>query len=139
MSPHPRRGTTIIEFVVAFSLLGSLILLVAPSVIRIGRLHQITRHERIAMDEVSNQLDRLTQLPPIQIRQQLDSLIASDFAATGLPNPRLSGTLQDSEDGYRLALEISWDSPGRSVTPLKMATWIYPASTIKSQREHPAP
>lgn len=136
---HPRRGTSIIEFVVACSLLGSLMLFVVPSAIRIGRLQRVIRQERIAMDEVTNQLDRLAQLPLSQIKQELDSLAPSEFAEGGLPNPNLSGTLRDSEEGYRLALEISWDSPGRSVAPLTMATWVYPASTTELHVEGPAP
>ena len=139
MSFHPRRGTTIIEFVVACSLLGTLMLFVVPSAIRIGRLQRVIRHDRIAMDEVTNQLDRLAQLPPSQIEKEVATLTPSEFAAAGLPNPTLTGTLQESEDGYRLALAISWNSPGRSVAPLTMATWIYPTSTTESLVEDPAP
>ena len=134
-----RRGTSLIEFVVACSLLGSLMLFVVPSAIRIGQLQRVIRHDRIAMDEVANQLDRLAQLPPIQIKQELEGLAASEFAEAGLPNPTLSGTLRESQEGYRLALEISWDSPGRSVAPLTMATWVYPASNTESDAEDPAP
>ena len=134
-----RLGTTIAEFVVACALLGSLMLFVVPSAIRIGRLQQALRHERIAMDEVTNQLDRLTQLPVDQLKQQVDNLTPSEFALSGLPNPGLSGTLRNSEGGYRLALEISWDSPGRRAAPLSMATWIYPAATTEPGEEDPAP
>ena len=91
------------------------------------------------MDEVTNQLDRLAQLPLSEIKQELDSLAPSEFAKAGLPNPSLSGTLRDSEEGYRLALGISWDSPGRSVAPLTMATWVYPASTMEPLEEDAAP
>jgi len=135
ISPHSRRGATITEFVVACALLGSLIVLVVPSAVRIRRLQHSIRHDRIAMDEVTNQLDRLTQLPLDQLRQEVDDLTPSEFAVSGLPNPTLTGSLQDSEDGYRLLLEISWDSPGRRMAPLKMATWVYPDST----KEGPAP
>lgn len=135
---HPRRGTTIIEFVVACSLLGSLMLFVVPSAIRIGRLQGMIRQDRIAMDEVTNQLDRLSQLPLSQIKQEVDRLTPSEFAVSGLPNPTLSGALQDSEQGYRLALEISWDSPGRRVAPLTIATWLYSASPTESPGEEPA-
>jgi hypothetical protein len=139
ISSHSRRGTTIIEFVGACSLLGSFMLFVVPSAIRIGRVQQMIRHDRIAMDEVTNQLDRLAQLPLSQFKREIAELTPSEFAATGLPNPRLTGTLQESEEGYRLALEISWDSPGRSVAPLSMATWLFPTSTTESLEEEPAP
>lgn len=134
-----RRGTSLIEFVVACSLLGSLMLFVVPSAIRIGQLQRVVRQDRIAMDEVTNQLDRLAQLPLSQIKQEMARLAPSEFAEAGLPNPTLNGTLRDSEEGYRLALEISWDSPGRSVAPLTMATWVYPASIPETLTEKPEP
>ena len=135
MFSHPRRGTTIIEFVVACSLLGSLMLFVVPSAIRIERLQRVIRQDRIAMDEITNQLERLAQLPLGQLKEEVDSLTPSEFAATGLSNPRLSGTLLDSQDGYRLAVEISWDSPGRREAPVSMATWLYPGAATDSLRE----
>ena len=114
-------------------------LFVVPTAIRNGRLQQTIRHDRIAMDEVTNQLDRLAQLPLKQIKQEIAKLTPSGFAVAGLPNPRLSGTLQETQEGYRIALEISWNSPGRSVAPLTMATWVYPISTAESLGEEPAP
>jgi hypothetical protein len=120
-------------------LLGSLMLFVVPSAIRIGRLQRAVRQDRIAMDEITNHLDHLAQLPPTQIKAELDRLAPSEFAKAGLPNPTLRGTLSDSEDGYRLALEILWDSPGRNTAPLTMATWVYPTSTAESLVEGAAP
>ena len=137
-SRRSRRGTTIIEFVVACSLLGSLILFVVPSAIRIGRLQRVIRQDRIAMDEVTNHLERLAKLPVSQIKQEVAGLTPSEFAVAGLPNPRIAGTVQDAEEGYRLALEISWNNPGRSVAPLTMATWLYPSSTTASPGKEPA-
>jgi hypothetical protein len=135
VSLRPRRGATIIEFVVACSLLGSLMLLVVPSAIRITRVQRMMRHHRIAMDEITNQLDRLGQLPIDQIEEQLITLTPSEFALAGLPNPSLSGSLHESAEGYRLAIQISWDSPGQNVAPLTMATWLFPTPTTESLDE----
>ena len=136
---HRRPGTTLTEFVVACTLLGSLMLYIVPSAIRNGRMQQVIRHDRIAMDEITNQLDRLTRLPWNRIKQEVARLTPSEFAVAGLPNPTLSGTFRDSEEGYRLALEISWNSTGRSVAPLTMATWIYPPPATESLGEEPQP
>jgi type II secretory pathway pseudopilin PulG len=132
------RGTTIIEIVVACTVLGSLMLFIGPATVRHGRLQRLLRQERIAMDEISNQLDRLTRLRLDQIQQELAKLAPSEFARTGLPNPRLSGTLQGSEEGYRLALEISWNTPGRYVVPLTIATWVYPSLIAETPEEERA-
>ena len=138
-SSHRRRGTTITEFVVACTLLSSLMLLLVPSAIRIGRVQQTLRQERIAMDEVTNQLERLTLYPLDQLPQKVDQLTPSELAASRLPDAELRGALERSEDGYRLALEISWNSPGRREAPLKVATWIYPASTSPAEVEDTTP
>jgi hypothetical protein len=134
-----RRGTTIAEFVVACTLLVSLMLIVVPSAFRIGRLQQAIRQDRIAMDEVTNQLERLTQLPLDQLKQELDTLTPSEFAASRLPGPELSGTLQDSDAGYRLAVELSWNRLEEREASLTMATWIYPASTTRPLAGDTAP
>lgn len=136
---HSRRGTTITEFVVACTLLVSLMLIVVPSAFRIGRLQQAIRQDRIAMDEVTNHLERLTQLPVDELKQELNTLTPSEFAASRLPDPEVSGTLQDSDAGYRLAVEISWNRLGERETSLAMTTWIYPASTTRPLAEDDAP
>jgi len=130
-----RHGTTIIEFVVACSLLTALILLVVPSAVRIGRAQRIVRHERIALDELTNQLDRLAQLPLSQIKQEITSLTPSEFALAGLQSPRLSGAIQESEEGHRLVLKITWDSSGGSEVSRTMATWTFPRPANKSIEE----
>ena len=136
---HPRSGTTIVEFVVACSVLGSLMMLVVPSAVRIGRAQQALRQERIAVDEVTNQMERLTELPLDQLKEEMDELTASETAISRLPNPELQGTLEENADGYRLVVEISWNSPGRRRAPLSMATWVYPSAAGDAPREDPAP
>lgn len=125
-----RRGTTMIELMIACSLLATLILVVVPSVIRIRQVQRTMRHDRIATDELSNQLERLTQLTYLQIKAEISELTASEFATNGLPNPKLRGEIKESEFGYQIALEISWDSPGRTAVPLRMATWIFPDVSV---------
>jgi hypothetical protein len=134
-----RRGTTIIEFVVACSLLGSLILCVVPAVVRIGRVQQTIRHDRIAMDEITNRMEHLVQLPLEEIEEEIATLTPSEFALASLPDPQLTGELQESEQGYRLALEISWDSPGRRVAPVTMATWLFSDSVSESPEKEAMP
>jgi len=132
-SSHRRRGTTMIELIVACSLLATLILVVVPSVIRIGQVQRTMRHDRIALDEMSNQLERLTELPFSQINQEIPKLTASEFATNGLPNPQLSGEIEESELGYQIVLQMSWDSPGRIAVPLRMATWIFPNEDVSQE------
>ena len=57
-----RRGYTMTDLVVAATLLVGIMSFVAPLAVRSGRLWQDSRHYRLALDELSNQLERLTSL-----------------------------------------------------------------------------
>ena len=50
------------EMLVAFTLLTSVLALSAPLVVRHGRVLVTARHYRLALEELSNQMERLTAL-----------------------------------------------------------------------------
>src|SRR5882724_7546940 len=92
---YPRRtGTSSIEVLVAFTLLSTALSLSLPLVVRHGRLLESCRHYRLALDELSNQLDRLTALPEADAQVALKQLKPSQFIAAKLPGAELSGQLQ---------------------------------------------
>jgi hypothetical protein len=99
-----------------------------PLVVRHGRLLESCRHYRLALDEVSNQLDRLTALPVAEAKSALSRLSPSPFIAGKLPNAKLTGQLQSADVGDRLTLRLSWDEMPERPTTVAMATWILPAA-----------
>lgn len=101
-------------------------LLVAPIAVRVGRCRQDQRHARVAMDELSNQLDRLTQLPANTLEQAIAELQPSDFARGQLREADLQAELRPSEDGQQLTLSLVWDRLGsRRARPATLSTWVY--------------
>ena len=63
--PSPRaarRGITLFELLVAFSILSVVIPVSAALLVRNGRLLVSARNQRIAIDELTNQLERLRSL-----------------------------------------------------------------------------
>ena len=123
---HARRGTSLTELIVACTLLGSMMLLVAPIAVRVGRCRQDQRHARVAMDELSNQLDRLTQLPADTLKQAITELQPSDFARNHLREAELQAELRPSENGQQLTLSLAWNRLGsRRAKPATLSTWVY--------------
>ena len=119
-----KRGTSSLEVLVAFTLLSSVLSLSLPLVVRHGRLLKDQRSYRIALDELSNQLDRLTALPETELLATLEQLAPSKFAETRLPSAELVGEFEPAEVGRRVTLRLSWNGPQRR--RVSMAAWIIP-------------
>lgn len=127
-----RRGTSALEVLVAFTLLSTVLALSTPLVVAHGRLLKAQRDYRLALDELSNQLERLTTLPEPDLSKALDELVPSPLAASRLPGATLRGQLADAELGKRVTLEIWWDEPNRQTVPLRLAAWVLPRAADSS-------
>ena len=120
----PRTGTTAFEVIVSFSLLSSVLAFATPLVVRHTRLLASQRHYRLALDELSNQLERLSALQAEERSVALEKTVPSDFAAEHLPGAELRGELAESDFGQRVTLRLTWDEPQRSGAPLSLTAWM---------------
>ena len=92
LSKHPvgystRRAPSrseLLEVIVALTLLVTVLSLSMSLIVRHGRLLIAQRHYRQALDELSNQMDRVTALPADDVPQTLKQLSLSEFAAARL-------------------------------------------------------
>ena len=122
---HPaRHGLSALEIFVALTLLSVGLSLSASLVVRHNRLLAEQRHYRLALDELSNQLERLAALPIDELTEAIDELKPSSFAADHLPGATLHGELRSSEIGQQLALSISWDDRVETAAPLTLSAWL---------------
>ena len=124
LSGH-RRGYAMTELVVAATLLIGILSFVAPLAVRSGRLWQDSRHHRLALDELSNQLERLTSLDEKERDAALAELSVSPQVSTRLPNPVIEAHTIDDSDGARLVLQLQWDRVGPA-KPVTLVAWIDP-------------
>jgi len=120
---HDRSGFTATEMLVAATLLVSAIAVVSPLTVKTGRLWQDTRHYRLALDELSNQLEQLTLLQADELEAALEELTPSPMAIRVLVNPELTAERFNDADGARLKLSLRWDRPGGS-PPLGLVAWL---------------
>lgn len=124
-SRSTRRGLMMTEVIVAAILLiASLSLLVTLS-FRTGKLWQDSRHYALAVDELTNQLERLTALDAAEIDEQLTVLTPSAAIQSALPNPQISGEKLTDEYGVRVVLALQWDRPGNA-KPVTLTAWVAP-------------
>ena len=114
-----------VELLVSATLLITLVSIVVPLSVRAGRLWQEARSYRLAVNELSNQLEDLTLLGDQEREQALAKWQPVEGLLLALPDARLTGEVLDDEDGKRLRLSLEWR---RSVgsPPLCMIGWIHP-------------
>ena len=123
-----RRGMTIFETIVAFTLLSTVLSVVLPMTIRHGRLLVEQRNYRVALDELTNQFERLTALPVDELPAALESLQLSELATKKLPSATLEAQLVPEDVGQLLTLRLAWHVARPDLPPLTLSTWIPPAS-----------
>jgi hypothetical protein len=124
-----------IEILVGFVLLAGVLTISTSLVVRLGRLQQSQRDYRLALDELSNQLDRLAALPAPQRAEELKELKPSPFAAERLVGCQLSGQIDEAQGGERITLRITWDEPQRASAPVSMAAWSFPTMDAAAGRQ----
>ncbi len=120
-----RFGTTTIELLVSFTLLTTVLSVSLPLVVRHGRILASARQYRVAVEELTNQLDRLTELPVGEVRAELAQLKPSEFTRDRLLGAELRGTVTAADLGQRLTLSIVWDEPQRRSAPVELAAWLF--------------
>ena len=121
-----RTGTSSLELLISFTLLASVIAFATPLTVKHSRLLAVQRNYRFALDELSNQMDRLALLSGADLREAAAVIEPSDFAAARLPGVEIRGRVESIDVGQRLTLSLSWDDQPRSVPPVSITAWIVP-------------
>lgn len=125
-----RRGITLFELLVAFSILAVIVSVSSGLLVRSGRLLVSARNQRIAIDELADAMERLLALPDRERDAFLAAPLPSGFASAHLPGASLTAAVDPpaADAARRVVLALEWDEPGRRGHPLRLAGWI-PAST----------
>jgi hypothetical protein len=110
---------------VSFSLLTAVLGAALPLMVRHGRILSSARQYRIALDELSNQAERISARSEGDATEQIDALKPSEFALQRLPGAELSAQLSDADaNGQRVTLSLTWDEPGRRAAPVSLVAWL---------------
>jgi hypothetical protein len=126
-----RRATSMLEVIVALTLLVSVLSLSVSLIVRHARLLTAQRHYRQALDELSNQMDRITALPADDVAQTLKQLSPTQFAAARLQGAELSAEVNPADIGQRVTLRLTWNEPHEH--SVSMSSWIFPRNQARSE------
>ncbi len=124
-----RRGTTVADLLVAATLLAAMMTTVMTITLRSGRLRQQTRQHQLALDELSNQLERILSLDATARDDAIRDLKPSEHLVNSLPGCTLAAKVEDSE---RIVLSLNWDRTINS-TPVILTGWLDPTDQQESQ------
>lgn len=133
-SKSHRSGTTLAELLVAAALLITGLTLISKGAVQTQRIWQATRHHQLALDELANQVDRLTAMKPLERAESLASLQPSESLRAILDNPTLNGEAVSDEDGDRIVLSLHWDRVGPAI-PVTLVGWIPPSPQVATPTE----
>jgi Tfp pilus assembly protein PilV len=125
-----RRGVTLLETVVAATVLSAVVLTFAPLMARMSASQRSVSERQLALEEVSNLLERISARGWSGVTDQwLSTLSVSEACSRHLRDQRLDVELVESADGpaaKRVAVELVWknrtDAPPAAV---RLTTWIY--------------
>lgn len=119
-----RRGFTTLESIAAAAVLAAGMAGVLPLALRHGRLLAESRRERIAVEELANQVERIAAVPPRERDAFLAALAPSKLARDRLPGATLTVVRGGSSLGERIVLSLAWDAIGRREHPVRLAVWL---------------
>ncbi len=118
-----RRGSMLTELMVAGGLLATAMGLVSTCVVAGQRLQRMQREHTLAVDELSNQLERLISLPTDEVDKSVQELGPSDWVAERLPESKLTARHLSDELGERVELHLQWKRVGNP-PPLVAVAWL---------------
>jgi hypothetical protein len=131
-APPARAGTSTLDALVAFTLLVTTLSVATPLVVRHGRLLKSQRDYRLALDELSNQMERVIATSASDVPAAIQQIAPSEFLIERIPSAQISGELQAVDGGMRVVLQLTWNELAGRRTPVSLAAWIFLPSQPKA-------
>ena len=122
-----RSGMTVIELIVSAMLLLTVMTFMTTLCFRVNMVWKDIGYHRVAVGELSNQLEELQRMTVEEVENELANLQPSELCQMTLRDPRLTGRLVKDELGNRIDLKINWtrQNPGQ---PISLTAWLKPNS-----------
>ena len=119
-----RSAFTSTELVVACSLLVAATSAIATLAVKTTRLWQDSRHQQIAIDELSSELDRLSALDSSERLAAMKNLTPSKILQGISPSVTLSASWEDDSKSA-IQLQLNWNT-AQPKAPVQLTGWINP-------------
>jgi len=121
-----RRGITILELLVSVAILLATVTVITTLIFKCGMIWKDVSQRRVAVRELSSQLEELTLLDQDSAKEQIERLELSAICTERLPEAKLTGVLSEDNLGVRIQLSLNWK---RSVEtkPVILCGWLIEA------------
>lgn len=118
-----RRGLVAMEMLVAIVVLCATVTVVTGLLFKCGMIWRDVSQYRVAVHELSAQLEELTLMDANSVTERIDQLKPSAVSAERLPDAKLSGLLVRDSLGTRVELSINWKRMVES-KPVVLCGWL---------------
>ena len=122
-----RQAATLVEMLVAGILLTSVVVMVAPLLLRSGQVRRVAAQRQLALQMAANCLERLAagetpHMAQVNVRQGWDT-------RKWLPDCELELDIQNEDSRRRATVSVTWITPaGNTARPVQLTGWL---ATIK--------
>jgi hypothetical protein len=122
-----RSGITMIELIVSAVLLMTVMSFATTLCFRINQVWSDIGQHRVALNELSNQLETITRLDVAAAKLAVAEIQPTEVCRRTLIDPEIRGEVTTDNLGTRIQLQINWNRthPG---TPMKLVGWLIPSS-----------
>jgi len=117
-----RCGVTMAELLISLVLLTTVISVFTTMTVHIHHVWREISYRRIALAELNNQLEFLTQLPATDLANAVEQLEVSAECQSLLSEAKLTGTFEPDNLGTRVTLQINWKRKVEGL-PLELIGW----------------
>ena len=111
------------ELLVSFTILLATVSVITTLIFKCGVIWKDVSQRRVAVTELSSQLESLTLLDQDSATEKIKQLELSDICTQRLPDAKLTGVLSEDNLGVRIQLSLDWK---RSVDskPVILCGWL---------------
>jgi prepilin-type N-terminal cleavage/methylation domain-containing protein len=121
-----RRGFTLLELMLALTLLGLFAALLSPLLMASARERRVAIQEQLALQLAANQLERATLSPWMPTPTLVEVPVPPELARW-LPDVKQTVAVTTEDHGTRVVVMIIWQSrPGVTHRPVVLEGWAIP-------------
>lgn len=128
-----RAGVLKTEAMLSLFILVIAMNIASPLIHRINLLWMDTQKHQFAINELSNQMDALSNLSAEEVGTAIDSLEVSEAGKKTLGDAKLTGNSTKDELGTRVTLKLSWDERNEG-EPIQLSGWIVGEDVVEGDR-----
>ena len=118
-----RRGLTAMELLVSTAILLATVTVITTLIFKCGMIWKDVSQRRVAVRELSSQLEELTLLDEDSVKEKIKQLELSAVCNQRLPEAKLTGVISEDNLGVRIQLSLNWKHAVET-KPVILCGWL---------------